>query len=261
MNKFGLVFKHYFMRLLKDKLALGIQLGIPLIIILFMMNIGDDTPFLGEVWATIASTFIIGFAFFGGQWAMGHIFDDLKDTRKWRLLAAPINEGVYRKAAMLASMAISFTNSMIVIIVTTIVRPVVWGNLPILIVAIILINLLSHSFCYFLTVVMKDYKGANALSTVVLMGLNIIGGGIIVGIQNIVNIDAFTFIHDFVTPISMGRQIIANGGMGVTSLVGETVATVGHTDWNAVLLNIGMLLGLSALFAVLSFVIEKVKKS
>jgi len=93
------------------------------------------------------------------------------------------------------------------------------------------------------------------------MGLNIIGGGIIVGIQNIVNIDAFTFIHDFVTPISMGRQIIANGGMGVTSLVGEMMPTVGHTDLNAVLLNVGILLGLTALFAVLSFVFGKVKKS
>lgn len=262
MNKFGLIFKHYFKRLMKDPLALGIQLGIPMFIILFMMNIEVDNPFLGEIWATISSTFIIGFAFFGGQWAMGHIFDDIKVDRRFRLLAAPVTETTYRAAAMLASMVISFIMSMIIIVVVTIARPVIWGNLPILIVAILLINLLSHSFNYFLTVVMKDYKGANAVSMVILMGLNIIGGGIIVGIQNIINIDAFTFIHDFVTPLSMGRQIIANGGMGVTSLVGEIGdVVVGHTNWGNVLLNVGMLLGLSALFAVLSIAIGKVKKS
>jgi len=262
MNKFGLIFKHYFKRLMKDPLALGIQLGIPLVIILFMMNIDADTPFLGEVWATIASSFIIGFATFGGQWAMGHIYDDIKVDRRFRLLATPVNEGTFRSAAMLASMIISFTNSVIIILVTTITRPVIWGNLPILIVAVILIILLSHSFCYFITVVVKTYKVANALTNFILMGLAIIGGGIVVGIQNIVNIDAFTFIHDFVTPVSMGRQIIANGGMGVTSLVGGPGdVVVGHTDWSQVLLYVGILLGLTVLFAVLSFAFGKVKKA
>lgn len=259
MSKFGLVFKHYFIRLMKDKIALGIQLGIPIFIILFMVGMPDEDPFLGEAWAMIASTFVISFATFGGQWAMGHIFDDLKEVRKWRLLATPVDKSVFQKAAMLASMTISFINSMIVILVTTIMRPVEWGNLPLLIGIVILINLLSHSFCYFITVVMKDYKGANAVTNFILMGLAILGGGIVVGLPDIVNIDAYTFIHDYTTPLSMGRQAILNGGIGGMFEGGAFV--VRTTNWNIVMLNVGLLLGLTALFAVASFVIGKVKKS
>ena len=259
MNQFKLVFKHYFMRLMKDKLALGLQLVLPLFLILFMVGLDADDPFVGEAWAMIASTFIITFATFGGQWAMGHIFDDLKETRKWRLLATPVDASVFRKAAMLASMAISIVNSLIIIIVTTIIRPVIWGNLPLLVGVVILTILLSHSFCYFITVVMKNYKSANAATTVILMGLAIIGGGIVIGLPNIVNIDAFTFVHDYITPLSMGRQAVLHGGLGATFVDGQIILS--HTDWHVVLLNIGLLIGLTTLFAVLSFVIERVKKS
>jgi len=181
---------------MKDKLGLALQIILPLFIILFMINIPDEHPYLGQGWATLISNYVISFSLFGGQWAMGYIFDDLKETRKWRLLATPVDEGLFRRAAMLASMLISFTNSVIIITVATIVRPVEWNNLWLLIGILILTILLSHSFCYFLTVVMKDYKSANGLSNFILMGLAIIGGGIIMGIQELVNLDAFTFIHD-----------------------------------------------------------------
>lgn len=259
MNKFGLVFKHYFIRLIKDKLGLGLQVGLPLFIILFMINLPDDTPYLGQVWAIIASNFIIGFSLFGGQWALGHIFDDLKATRKWRLMATPVGDGVFTNAAMLGSMIISFVQSMIIMVVVTIATPVEWGNIPLLIGTLILTNLLSHAFNYFLTVVVKDYKTANGITMVVTMGLMIIGGGIIMGIDGLVNIDAFTFIHDYVTPLSMGRQVMVNGGGAVLFETGEFVQV--GTDWGLVMLNVGLLLGLTALFALASAVMRKVKKS
>jgi|GEM_PF-3499580 len=258
MNKFGLVFKHYFMRLMKDKLGLALQIILPLFIILFMLSMPDeDYPYVGQAWAIAISNYVISFSLFGGQWAMGYIFDDLKETRKWRLLATPVDEGLFRRAAMLASMLISFTNSVIIITVATIARPVEWNNLWLLIGILILTILLSHSFCYFLTIVMKDYKSANGLSNFILMGLAIIGGGIIMGIQNLVNLDAFTFIHDYVTPLSMGRQAILHGGIGGAFIDGELI--IGLTDWSIVMLNVGLLLGLTMLFAVASSVMRRRK--
>lgn len=259
MDKFGLVFKHYLMRLLKDKLGLGIQVGLPLFVILFMVNMPDDVPYLGQIWAMIAANFIISFSFTGGQWFLGYIFDDLKATRKWRLMATPIDAEVFTKAAMLGSMIISFINSMMIVVVVTIATPVEWGNLPLLIGTLILINSLSHAFNYFLTVVVKDYKMASGIAMVVTMGLLIIGGGVIMGIDGLVNNDVFTFVHDYVTPLSMGRQMIINGGGAVLFETGEFVQV--GTDWGLVLLNMGLLLGLTALFALVSAVMRKVKKS
>jgi len=259
MNKFGLIFRHYFSRLIKDKLGLAIQVGLPLFIILFMINLDDDTPYLGQMWARLASNFIIGFSLFGGQWALGHIFDDLKETRKWRLMATPIDTGVFTKAAILGSMVISFINSMIIVIVVTIVTPVEWSNLPLLIGTLILTNLLSHAFNYFITIVVKEYKTANAITMVVSMGLLIAGGGVIMGIQNLVNLDAFTFIHDYATPLSIGRQMITYGGGAMTFETGEFVHVA--ADWGMVLFNAGLLLGVTALFVVASFVARKVKES
>lgn len=89
------------------------------------------------------------------------------------------------------------------------------------------------------------------------MGLAIIGGGIIMGIQELVNLDAFTFIHDYVTPLSMGRQAILYGGIGGALLDAEFIT--GLTDWSIVMLNVGLLLGLTVLFAVASCVMRRRK--
>jgi len=57
----------------------------------------------------------------------------------------------------------------------------------------------------------------------------------------------------------MGRQAILHGGIGGALVDGEFIT--GLTDWTIVMLNVGLLLGLTMLFAIASSVIKKEKKS
>ena len=267
MNKFGLIYKHYLKRMTKTPLLLGIQIALPLFIINVMVggaDFGDDPIAVGAIWSAIATNFAVSFAIFSGEWATGYIFDDLKEKNKFRLLAAPVTEKTYRTAALAASMTVGIFCSLMVMIVTTILQPIIWSNVPMLIVTFILMTILSHSFCYFITVAVKTYKQASPITMITLMGLSILGGGIVMGLDSIINNDVFQFIHDYVTPLSWGNRIMRYAGgwaLEVEGVLATRILTEIPTDWGIVGFNVGLFLGISALFIILSQIIGRVKKS
>ena len=266
MNQFGLIFRHYIKRIFMDKVSLGLQLGLPIFLIVIMPNLQGgfpEVPEAGDLWARVAVNFIISFGFFGGQYAMGHIFDDLKDTRKWRMLMAPVEARTYTLAAMAGSMIVSFVQSMLILIAAMLFTSANFtGLIPMLIVTLILMNLLSHAFCYFFVVVCNKYATANAITNVAMIGLAALGGGIIMGIDMIVDLPAFSFVHDYMTPLSIGNQIMTHGAGMITNdmMTAGEFLRVSETNWNLALMNIGFLIGLTVLFSCLSFVARKVKR-
>ena len=265
MNKFGLIYKHYLKRMTKTPLLLGLQIALPLFIINVMVggDFSDDPIVAGAIWAGIATNFAVSFAIFSGEWATGYIFDDLKEKNHFRLLAAPVTEKTYRTAALAASMTVGIFCSLTVMGVTTLLQPIVWPNVPMLIVTFLLMTILSHSFCYFITVAVKTYKQASPITMITLMGLSILGGGIVMGLDNIINNDVFQFIHDRATPLSWGNRIMAYSGNAyrVNMIDGITSITEIPADWGIVVFNIGLFLGVSALFIILSQIIGRRKKA
>ena len=252
MNKFPLVFKHYFKRTLMDKMGLITQIGIPVGIMLFMIITNDfseliDTQgleFVEALQTTILSGIVFSFLFFGGAWFMEFLYKDLREAKKWRLGAAPVDKSVYAFGAMAGSFIVSLAQSILVIIVGLILTEARIQNIGIWIVLMLLTAIASHLFHYAITFFAKDKSVAVMLGNIFGIGFALLGGAWIVGIHEAINHPIADFLYDFGTPVSLARRAIDYAPTDMSTATGAILILVGAT----------------VLLVIVTFILGKVKK-
>ena len=237
MGSFLLVFRHYFMRTIKDKLSILIQVVFPLGIILTFILIHDniDGPLLGFediridgyslLHSTAAISMMLFFQLFGGIWGLTYLYEDLKEARRFRLYFAPVNRSIYPIAAMMGSWFVSIIQGAIIIIITSIVLDPYWANIPVVILVLLGISLLSHFAFALLFLVTKNLNQANAIGFAAVFAIGALSGALIGDLRAFINSRIIDFLFEWGTPISLGRRAIFESGfMGLDAQGGDNMS-------------------------------------
>lgn len=254
MKQFPLVFKHYLMRTLKDRLSLGIQFALPVGLILMMaFQVADyvtaehGAEFVQQAMTDVAISYVFSFSLFGGQMFLGYLYNDLKQARKWRLFVAPVDTSMFELAALFGSFTISIFNSLVIMAVATIFTDVQWGNLGVVFLTLLLTTTLSHFFNYFLAILIKTSRVADMISLVTTMVFAILGGGIIIGFHETINLPITDFLFEYGTPLSLARRAVFYAGAM-------------NDDMTVAMWNMLILASVAAVFVILTLILGKVRK-
>ena len=239
LRSFLLVFRHYFMRTLKDPLSILIQivfpLGIILTFILIQDNVGDDLLGFQDVeirgysylHTMAATSMMLFFQLFGGMWGLTYLYEDLREARRFRLYFAPINRTIYPVAAMLGSWFVSIVQGMLIIVITRIILNPYWANMGIVIVVLLGTALLSHFIFALLFLVTKNLNQANAIGFAGVFAIAALSGALIGDLRQHINHRIIDFLFEWGTPISLGRRAIFESGfMGLDPIEVEADMTL-----------------------------------
>ena len=236
MGSFLLVFRHYFMRTIKDRLSLLIQIVFPIGIILTFILISDniegdllgfeDFP-MGDysyLHTNAAITMMLFFQLFGGMWGLNYLYYDLRDARKYRLYFAPVNKVVYPLAAMMGSWMVSIVQGVIVIVITSLILDVYWANRLVVALALIGVSLFSHFAFALIFMVTKNLQQATAIGFGVVLFIGAVSGALMGDFRTFVDSQIIDFLFEWGTPVSLGRRAIFESGfMGLDGLGGDNM--------------------------------------
>jgi len=225
MGSFLLVFKHYFMRTLKNKLSFLVQIVLPLGIILTLIMISDNVEgdLLGIVESEIdgfnvmhthtSVSMMLFFQLFGGMWSLIYLYDDLKKERRSRLFFAPVNKVIYPIAAIAGSWVVAILQGLIIIVGLSIFLDVHWGNIGILILVLLGISLFSHLTYALLFTATKNLNQANAIGFGFAFVMAALSGTLIGDLRTVFDSGIIDFLYEWGTPISLGRRAVLDSGI------------------------------------------------
>jgi len=266
MNQFSLVFKHYFMRTLKDKLGLLTQIVTPFIIISIFTMIneqwsirsGFSVMFNGYNFGATATTIpnLFFFQLFGGMWILNYLYEDLKEVRRFRLFATPNDRKIFPIAAMLGSWLVSILQGFIIIVGTSILFDVYWGNKFFLLMALLAISLFSQFLFVLIFALTNSLTVANGIGFPLIF---IIGsfGDVPIAIRDLINHRIIAFMSDW-SPVMLARRAVTESGSIATINLREGVYIAG--DITIAMRNLIALFAMSAIIAAIAYCVGKVRK-
>lgn len=160
--------RFYILRILKDYIGHIILIGLPVVLITLMVSINrgvEGAPPVEEAALFIGIVYIIMFQGFGAAYTFEGIEHDFFRPFKDRLRAAPVNPMRFVMANIVFSIAISFTQSLVLLVYVIIVFGAVipnWGFvLTVLFLGVIFAQLLAAMVIFLL----KKASKAQALIT------------------------------------------------------------------------------------------------
>lgn len=256
-----LVFKHYFYRMIKHPLNIGVYWVLPAIIIALNITIMDfnmeGTLHIVDGFNLISSGIVIQIVVMFQLFATSLVYDllyaDFRTDRRWRLLAAPRSLGHYLRANLFAAMIISVISGMIVLTVGRVVFNAYIFNIPVVLATLFVLSAFSMAIgtIIFLTTTKKSAAEGLAHAVVwpqfipLMMGLATEG--------------PMFFIFQRATPAALGMNAIA-----LSSGFGEHIPGIGSgiTDYDMTrsLTYLAILAGLTAVAWVITIILGKAKK-
>ena len=267
MNRFFLVFKHYFMRTLKDKMGLLTQIALPLAIMSVMILINDHALADSNMYSVVNGynmmhsinviTNLLFFQLFGGMWLLTYLYEDLKESRKFRLLAAPVDKKIFPLAAMLGSFLVSLIQATILIIGTSLLFNVYWGSIPVLIISVMLIALFSQLIFLLIFVFTKTLSQGNGIGFPVIFGIGALSG-MFFPLADIIGVKAAEFLFNWGTPLSLARRIIAESGS--VAVFNFTDGTYTPGDMSLAIRGIIIFVGINIVIGFISYFAGRMKK-
>lgn len=209
--------KHYLKRALSVpiEIALMTLLPIGIIVINIVMNLqivedaGGETIYGNyDVMATAITFFIVlMFQVMSGAYSGEYVFEDLRNTNRWRLKAAPVSPSVFVFGAIVASLIFSFLSAALVLAVGYIFFSVYLGNILTIVPVIILLSLIGQ-FMGIIVALFVSKKGAiNGIIIVLSFVMSALAG------QFMVNIPIPSFIRDHLLPTGVAFRAITTSSV------------------------------------------------
>ena len=267
MQKFGLIFRHYVKRTFMHKGNLLAMLLLPTAIILLFAFVNDnffaeeglDPLFYGYnvIHTDLVIVNLLFFQLFGALNNVDSLHEALSTESKWRLFAAPVNRKIYPLASMLASWIVSLLQAIIVLLVTSVILNVYWGNIFVNILALLGLSLFAQILGVLIFLFTKNNSQGQAIGFPLIF---IIGGlsGIMIPIRNLIDHSIVDFIADW-SPLQLAMIAIREGGrFGMLNLA-EGTYTGG--DMSLAMRNVLIVFTMAAVIGIVSFTIGKVKKA
>ena len=268
MNRFGLIFKHYLKRNFKTMENIGAMLLLPIGIILLFAFINDyqlaDDEYRNAIFrgynllhTGLVISNMLFFQVFGLFFSMENLHESMKTPAKWRLMAAPINRFVYPAASILASWVVTIASGVIVVIVTSVVLNVYWGNMFINILALLGISLFAQALGVIIFLITKTVGQGNAIAYPLSF---FIGGlsGFIIPIRDFLD-NGFTEFLERWSPLNLAIDSIRHGGSFGTAHLVTGLYSGGNMTY--AMQNILYLFAIAIGLSLMAFVIGKVKKA
>ena len=258
MNRFSMIFLHYFKRAFRDVKEVALLLGIPVgLIIVNSMFAGDIALELNGynvIASHIAPAMLLSFQFFNGFMMFYLFYHDFKGAMRWRLHAAPCSLRTYIFPAFAANWAFSILLGLVIIVISAVFLNVYWGNLFVLAAVLLLTSLMAVLVAVLIYLFTQKIGAANALGYLISFGMMILSGFMlpleVFGINPVT-----TFLSNYGTPLSLGAGAIINSGQ-LSGILPEGIllpgASVGGDGMEQVLTNIGILVVITLVLAIVA---------
>ncbi|MCL2404612.1 MAG: ABC transporter permease [Defluviitaleaceae bacterium] len=260
-----MITKHYFKRLLVEPIGLAINVFFPVLLVFINVTVnvnameGGDTLFSGySVTATsIATLIMVMFQFMYGTHMVDLFFRDFKNSRRWRLLAAPASLSKYLFSIMMASVFFSVLTGVLIMAVAAIALNAHVHNPFVLLTVIVIIAVFSQVFGMLVSLLIRKKGVAEAVCVLFSFFMIVPSGDFLVTIN--INIHALNVFFNYMTPYAQAmRAIMASGIMGnsVSDNFGGALQYMGR-DMSTALLNMGTLTATTILLAIIVVIVSR----
>ncbi|MCL2841508.1 MAG: ABC transporter permease [Defluviitaleaceae bacterium] len=244
--------KHYLKRFFTNPLEVALMTllpaGIIFINILVFDNIaneaGADNMYNSYNLAATAITMMILFMFqlMSGVYAGQSIFVDLRQDRRWRLMAAPVPMSTYVFGAIAASMIFSLTTAALILGVSFFAFNIFLGNIAIVVVAVFLIALMSQFIGIIISFFAKSKGAIDGIVMAISFTMSAMVGGFLI------NIPVPQFIRENIIPTGVAFRAVG---------VYDPINTIAGYRMNDSLIAIGILIGMTFLLGIVTLVIAR----
>jgi ABC-2 type transport system permease protein len=172
-----------FLRMVRDLPSMIMLLLVPLLLIPILGSafswIPADIPYLRGVsspMAFFASGFLVMFQLFGGNYSLAYVKGALLSPMGWRIRGLPMGPGAVVLGVVGASTLVSLCQGCLVVAVSGLAFGVRWGNLAVLFLVLLGVNLLSQLVYLSLLLGLRDQSAAVGLGWVYAYGSTVLGG-------------------------------------------------------------------------------------
>ena len=213
MGSFGVIFKHYMKRTIRNRMNTILLFGLPLGIILInlspMLAEGINlSEFEGVRFLVIIMT--LSFQFFGSAILSEYITWDFRNEMKWRLMSAPVSNRTILMAISAVSFIMCLLPGVLVLLVMGLIFGVDLGYITVLIPVMILVCVIAILLTALLVLVVPRPKLVGGIHLGACFVIMFLSGGLIVGISDLPAV--LVFFQTYGTPVSLGVQAVMHGG-------------------------------------------------
>jgi len=258
MNRFPLIFGHYFKRTICNPINLLIYLLLPMGLVTLNMlgNIGmfelmgGDLAAAGDAVAAnatlLAAVFMVAFQFFSGELLMENIYDNFKEGPvRWRLLASPVPMRTFLAGAVVANWVFNLLQALLIFTVVGLLFDVRWGN-PLMFASVILtVSILSQLIGALVSQVVPKRKAGTVTINVFCLGMMFLSGFLFIPLGDSA---IATFITSYGTPLALAYRAILYAGPVLD-------------DMGQALFNLSILGGITLVTAILVFIFGRRRTS
>ena len=241
-----LIFMHYFKRVFTYPLYMAIFLGVPLGFIAVNGSIGSAELVNGyNISASVTAVImVLSFQFFGTGMIFFFLFADLKNKMRFRLNAAPCRVNRFYLSAIGANWLYSVVLGIVVIIVSSLLFNVYWGD-PLVFAIVFLITSLMGSFISILIFLYaKKNSTADTIHYVICFGMMILTN---VPLNIRLESRLLTDILIYINPLSIGmRAVLASG------FIGDMMRFVNNSGMDRAVADITILACITLVLAVIA---------
>lgn len=195
------------LRMLRQPIGLLLLVVLPLIIISVVgvvlsgeLSGVEGVP--GLDWTAVST--IMAVQFFGGTYLMSFVNDDLLRTRRWRMLAIPMNVAIFSTSHILACTLFSVIQGAVLVGFTKWVFGVEWGHLGWVFLVLLVFSVLSQFVHLVLLLSVRSFRLAERLSEVLGIGFILLTGVMFPLPDN----DFFQFMSSYGNPVGLGQIAI-----------------------------------------------------
>jgi len=260
-----MIIKHYFKRLLTEPIGLAINVFFPVVLVVINITVNINAMENGDVLidgysltaTSIATLIMVMFQFMYGTHMVDLIFNDFKNSRRWRLLAAPVSLSKYIFSIMVAAATFSVLTGLLIMGVAAIFLNAHLHNVVVLVAVIIIMAIFAQVFGMLMALLVPKKGVAEAICVMFSFFMIIPSGNFLIGFRFAGGFLANFF--NYMTPYAQAmRGIMASGIMG--NSVDENFAlAVGEfgRDMGTALLNMGTLAATTVVLAIIVVIVSR----
>jgi len=248
-NAFPIIFNHFLLRTFREPMAIFFTLLLPMGLIILnatiTLNNADLVADPAIAVTGITVLFMLAFQFFSGEVLCYTIYDDIRGTVRWRLLATPVPQRTFFIGAVLASWVFSAVQGLLTIGITSLIFDMQWGNPVVLVATLLLISLISQ----LIVITISQFASTRRLCSGIMFGIGFLmmflSNALFV---NLGNSAVMVFFRTYGTPLALGQRAILLSG-------------VFETDMSEVMISLGILVAIAVVLAGISLVLGRRRKS
>ncbi|MCL2401982.1 MAG: ABC transporter permease [Oscillospiraceae bacterium] len=258
MNRFSLIFWHYFKRTIRHPIVLVVYILLPmgLVVLNMLGNIGMFELQGGDVAAAadgvaatatlLAAMFMVSFQFFSGELLIESIYDDFTEgARRWRLLASPVPRRTFLSGTAMACWVFSIAQALVIFSVVGLLFDVHWGNPLVFLAVILIVSIMSQLIAALITQLAPKRKTATVSMNILCFAMMFLGGFLFIPLGDSA---IATFVQQYGTPLSLAYRAILYAGPV-------------FDDMSQALFNLGILVAITAVLTMLVLALGRRRKA